>query len=136
MKKAFKKIVYSKQFTVWNSFPRTIRRHAITILIRQGGDRSPALVPPKINFNRKAGRHCSCDGFYMHQMPLAYMAVFRQASLESGPPGLELSPRLPPPNFKGRKRLNRNSLHCSGPIAPRETDLKNSNSFFGEKIAD
>ena len=37
------------------------------------------------------GAHCTHDGFYMHQVLLAYMAVFHQANLEPGPSGPELS---------------------------------------------
>ena len=33
---------------VWDSTLRTVRRHAITILIFHVGDGSPALVPPKV----------------------------------------------------------------------------------------
>ena len=31
------------------------------------------------------GGHCSHDEFYMHRVPLAYMPLFRQASLEPRP---------------------------------------------------
>ena len=34
--------------TVWDSSIRMIRSHAITILIRHGGDGSPALVLPEV----------------------------------------------------------------------------------------
>ena len=33
---------------VWDSSLRMIRRHAITILFRPGGDGSPTLVPPEV----------------------------------------------------------------------------------------
>ena len=34
--------------TVWGSSQRKVRRFAIKILIRQGGDDSPTFVPPKL----------------------------------------------------------------------------------------
>ena len=65
-----------------------IRGHAIAILIRNGGDGSPALVPQKYNFESDFGGNCTHIGFCMHQLLLAYMAVFRQATFE---PSLMLS---------------------------------------------
>ena len=48
-------------------------------------------TPRGIIFVWEHGGHCTHDGFYMHPLPLAYMAVFRQASLEPGPSGSEMS---------------------------------------------
>ena len=39
---------------------------------------------------RKLGGHCTHERFYMHQVPLAYLAVFRQTGLEPGLSGPEL----------------------------------------------
>ena len=67
--------------TVWNSSRGMIRRHAVAIFIRHEENGSSALVPPKVKFGQKLGGYYTHDGFYMHQVPLAFMAVFRQASL-------------------------------------------------------
>ena len=76
--------------TVWDASRKIIRRHAIAILIRHGGDVSPALVPTEV-YGWELGGHCIHDGFYMHQVTLAYMTVFRLASLEPGLSSPELS---------------------------------------------
>ena len=34
--------------TVWDSTLRIIRRHAIKIMIRHGGDSTPVVVPPQV----------------------------------------------------------------------------------------
>ena len=47
--------------------------------------------PQRYNFEWELEKHCSRDGFYMYQVPLVYMAVFRLVSLEPGPSGPELS---------------------------------------------
>ena len=62
--------------------PKNDRRHAIAILIRLGGDGSPALVL----FGWELGGHCSYDGFYMHKVLLACMAVFARRASNPGPP--------------------------------------------------
>ena len=74
----------------WNSTRRLIRRHAIPILIRYGRDDSPALITIEILYGWGFGGQFIHDEFYMHQVPLSYLAVFRQASLEPGPSGLDL----------------------------------------------
>ena len=67
------------------------RRHTITILIRYAGNGSPSFVPPEISFDWEIGENCTHDEFYCHQVPLTYMAVFRQARLEPESLGPELS---------------------------------------------
>ena len=51
----------------------------------------PLWHPQKYNFELKFGGHCTQDKFCMQQIPLAYMAVFCQASFEPGPSSPELS---------------------------------------------
>ena len=68
-----------------------IRRHAIAILIRHGGDDFPALVSQKVYFGWELGGLCTHDGFYMQKFLAVIMADFHLASLEPGPFGLELS---------------------------------------------
>ena len=67
-------------------------RYAITILIRH------PWYPQRYNFEREHGGHCTHDVFYKHQVPLSYMAVFRQAIFEPGPsdPELNAVPTRPP----------------------------------------
>ena len=50
---------------------------AISIL---GQVARPSLCqfPPRGIIDRELGGHCTHDGFYMHQVPLAYMVVFGQ----------------------------------------------------------
>ena len=62
--------------SVWDLSQRIVRRPAITIFIRHGGDDSIALVPSEAQFEWKLGKHFNHDGFYVHQVPLACMAVF------------------------------------------------------------
>ena len=67
--------------TVWDSSLTMIRTHFITILIHYDGGGSPALVPPKVQFEWEHGGHCIHDVFFIHQVPFARMAVFcRRAS--------------------------------------------------------
>ena len=53
-------------------------------LIRHGGNGSLLWNTQRYDFEWELGGHCTRDGFYMHQVTLAYMAVYRQVSLESG----------------------------------------------------
>ena len=71
--------------------PKMVRRNATTILIHLGRDGLPALYPQKNNFEWELKGHCTHDGFYMHQVLLAYMVVFRHGSLGPGSSGSELS---------------------------------------------
>ena len=82
--------------TVWDSAQRIVRRLAITILIFTR--RLPPTLIPTENFEWEHGGHCIYDAFYMHQVPLAYMEVFRQTSLEPGlcGPKLDVLPIGPP----------------------------------------
>ena len=57
----------------------------------------PIWYPQSDNFEKKNGGHCTHDGFYMHQMPLVYMAVFSQKNIEPETSGLELSALLTGP---------------------------------------
>ena len=50
--------------------------------------------PQRYNFEWELGGYCTHEGFYMHQVPLMYMAVLNQVILEPGPSGLELSALL------------------------------------------
>ena len=51
----------------------------LTILIlRQVARPSLCQVTPRGIIGRELGGHCTHDGFYMHQVPLAYMVVFGQ----------------------------------------------------------
>ena len=61
-----------------------VPRHINPILIRDGTN----------EFEQELGGVCTHDGFYMHQVPLVNMAVFRQASLEPMPSGVEGSSDL------------------------------------------
>ena len=51
---------------------------------------SPIWYPQRYNLN-VIEEHCTHDRFHMHQDPLAYMTVFRQANLEPGPSGPALT---------------------------------------------
>ena len=64
--------------------------------------------PQKFIFEWKLRGHCTHGGVYMRQVPLTRMAGFRQASLEPGPFGLELSalPTGPPRPCIIRKHFN------------------------------
>ena len=42
-------------------------------------------LPPEALFGWELGGYCTHDGFYINRMPLAYMAVFRKASLQPRP---------------------------------------------------
>ena len=48
----------------------------------------PLWYAQKYNFEWELGGHCIHDRFYMHQMSLAYMAIFRQASPRPSSPEL------------------------------------------------
>ena len=72
--------------TVWDSSRRMTRRHVIAIFIRPGGGGSSALIPPEVQFGWELGRHYTHDGIYMHQVPLACMAVFARWASNPGPP--------------------------------------------------
>ena len=63
----------------------------VKILIRHGGEAPPLWYPQGYNFEWELGAYSTHDGFYLHQMPLAYMMVFRQASLDPGPSDPKLS---------------------------------------------
>ena len=60
-------------------------------LIRHGGNGSLLWNTQRYDFEWELGGHCTHDGFYMHQVTLAYMTVFRLASLEPGLSSPELS---------------------------------------------
>ena len=70
--------------TDWDSSQRMIWRHDITILIRHKEHGSPTLAPPRGLIWMGTCRKLHHDGFYMHQVPLVYMAMLRLASFESG----------------------------------------------------
>ena len=55
-------------------------------LILYGGDGSPALVPPKIQFGWELKGHCTLDGFCMHQVLLENMADFARRDSNPDPP--------------------------------------------------
>ena len=48
----------------------------------------PLWYPHRYNFGWELGGHCTHDRFYMHQVPLAYMAVFARRASNSGSPVL------------------------------------------------
>ena len=41
---------------------------------------------PRDIFDRELGGHCAHDGFYLHQVPLEYMAVLARRGSNPGPP--------------------------------------------------
>ena len=75
---------------VWDSSLRMIRRHVITILIHKGGDGSPRFDSPRSIIWMETWR-TFFPRRMLHQVPLANMSVFPQASLEPEHSGHELS---------------------------------------------
>ena len=48
------------------------------LILRQVARSSYCQGTPRGIIDRELGGHCTHDGFYMHQVPLAYMVVFGQ----------------------------------------------------------
>ena len=48
------------------------------LILGQVAKPSPCQGTPRGIFDRELGGHCTHDGFYMHQVPLAYMVIFGQ----------------------------------------------------------
>ena len=48
------------------------------LILRQVARPSLCQGTPRDIFDRELGGHCTHNGFYMHQVPLAFMVVFSQ----------------------------------------------------------
>ena len=74
------------------------------LILRQTARQSLCQGTPRGIIDKEFGGHCTHDGFYVHQVPLAYMVVFSQRrATNPGPPALNLT--LYGPGYHGLIKL-------------------------------